>query len=176
MRSRSGSAASKLASDPELQVRRPADEPVIGFGAFALVDNLTLLYSRRYLHELARSEAQRAAVQGRPFAVVLAELTDLDRINREDGYAAGDDAIRAVARAAEKLAADAGGTACRCSGRRVAVLFSGADEEAGEALARELERELGGDPRIVTKIAAWQPDDDGDDVIDRARQRLVAEA
>jgi HD-GYP domain-containing protein (c-di-GMP phosphodiesterase class II) len=73
--------------DPELEVRR--DEPVLGYGPLAIIDNLTLLYTRRYLHEAARAEAQRAEVQGSPFGVVLVELAGIAEVNRPEATRPG---------------------------------------------------------------------------------------
>src|SRR5215210_5791033 len=83
--------------DSELEVRREAGEPVLGQGPLAAIDNLTMLYTRRHLHEVANAEAQRAVVQGRTFGVVLVELTGLSEVNRLKGYAAGDEEIRGAA-------------------------------------------------------------------------------
>ena len=91
----------------------------------ALTDNLTLLYSRRYLHEAADAEAHRAAVQDRPFSVLLIELTDISQVNGTDGYASGDQAIQRVASAVQRVGLRCGGTACRYSGRRIALLVGG---------------------------------------------------
>src|SRR3712207_274617 len=91
--------AAALAHDPELQVQRDHDSPVLGQGPLAVTDNLTLLYSHRYFHEVAGKEAERARVQGDGFGIVLIEPSDIAQINRTDGYAAGDEAIRAVATA-----------------------------------------------------------------------------
>jgi len=44
-------------------MHRDGDEPLLGSGSLAIVDNLTLLYSHRYLHEVAHAAADRAAVQ-----------------------------------------------------------------------------------------------------------------
>ena len=60
----SSSIAAAL-NEPEVAVRRDGDEPLLGHGPVALTDNLTLLYSHRYLHETAAAEAERAAVQAR---------------------------------------------------------------------------------------------------------------
>ena len=46
-----------------MQVRREAGEPVLGQGPLAAIDNLTMLYTRRHLHEVANAEAQRAAAR-----------------------------------------------------------------------------------------------------------------
>ena len=57
--------------DAELQVHRAGDEPVLGAGALALTDSLTLLYSHRHLHEAAAAEAERARLQSDSFVIVL---------------------------------------------------------------------------------------------------------
>jgi HD-GYP domain-containing protein (c-di-GMP phosphodiesterase class II) len=94
--------------DPELEVRREAGEPVLGQGPLAVIDNLTMLYTRRLLHEVSNAEAQRAMVQDRTFGVVLVELTGLSEVNRLRGYAAGDEEIRTAARTLQEIAAQGG--------------------------------------------------------------------
>ncbi len=160
-------------ADPELASSRDGHESLLGFGAFSAVDNLTLLYSHRYLHEVAHAEAQRAVVQGRPFAVVVVELTDLARINRERGYAAGDEEIRAVAAAVQKVAARCGGTAARESGRRMCLLVPGAHERIAERLADEITSELGDGHSVRVRVAAWHDGDAGEDVVARAKLALA---
>jgi HD-GYP domain-containing protein (c-di-GMP phosphodiesterase class II) len=158
-------------SDPELDIRRADDDPILGATSFALTDNLTLLYSRRYLHEAANAEAHRAAVQGRLFCFVLVELDEIARTNAEDGYAAGDEAIRRVARAVQRAAVRCGGAACRYSGRRLALVAVG-DEAAAEECAGEVRSELGDGPSVRVVTAVWRPSESGDDVIGRARAAL----
>ncbi len=163
---------SQAMSDPELQVRRSGDEPVLGFGSYAITDNMTLLYSHRYFHEIARSETERAKVQGTPFAVVLASLDEIDSINRSDGYAAGDDAIKGVAQAVQRVAVRVGGTACRHSGRRIGLIVPRADLHPGKRVAEEVAAELRGGPAVRVTSETWRPGDDADDVIARARGAL----
>ena len=156
--------------DPELETRRAAGEPVLGFGAFDLVDSLTLLYRFRHFHEVARAEARRAELQGVPFAVAVVELTGLPQVNRDEGYAAGDDAIRFAATAMHRVAGRRGGTAARLSGARLAVLVRGLDADAADGLEDELAAELA-DARggVRIGVAAWQAGDSGEDVVNRAR-------
>jgi HD-GYP domain-containing protein (c-di-GMP phosphodiesterase class II) len=158
--------------DPEIAERIDEDEPLLGYGAFAVTDNLTLLYCHRYFHEAAHAEAQRAAVQDEGFAVVLVEVSDISEINRRDGYAAGDDAIRRVARAVQRAAVRCGGTAARYSGRRLALIAPRADEALAERLAAEIGADLGEGLDVTCAVAAWQPGEDGEDVVARARLRL----
>jgi diguanylate cyclase (GGDEF)-like protein len=161
-----------LAADPELQVRRDDNEPLLGHGPLAVTDNLTLLYSHRYFHEFASKEAERAHVQDDSFGIVLVEPTDIAGINARDGYAAGDDAIRAIASAVQRVAVRVGGTACRHSGKRIGLIAPGADEAQVNRLASEIAAELGDSPRVECGEAAWRADESGEDVIARARLAL----
>ena len=161
-------------ADPELDVRRDDDDPILGVGAFSLTDNLTLLYSRRYLHDVAAAEAHRAEVQGRPFAVILLELTDVARVNATDGYAAGDQLIHRVAQAVQRAGVRCGGTGCRYSGRRIALIAPG-DEQAADQCASEIMAALG-DGGVRVGMAVWRSGESGDDVIARARAGLAQPA
>ncbi len=154
--------------DPELQARRKEGEPVLGYGSLALTDNLTMLYTRRYLHETAWAEARRSEARGRPFGVVLTELTEIGKTNSREGYAAGDEEIRAAARGVQRVAARAGGTACRHGGRRLALVAPNADERQTRRLAAEVAEELAGGPPVRFGSAAWRPGDDGESVVVRA--------
>ena len=154
--------------DPELESRRDDDLPLVGLRPFAATDSLTLLYSHRYFQDLVRTQAERAALQGSPFAVVVTELSDLDRINASDGYASGDRALRTAAQAVERVAAEYGGTACRYSGRRLAVVVPGANAGDADAVAAAVEQAIGSDVKVRVGAAAWQPGERDDDVVKRA--------
>ena len=161
-------------ADPEIEARWDDGDPILGAASFAMTDNLTLLYSHRYLHEAAEAEARRAAVQDRVFSVVMIELTDIAQINREQGYGAGDDAIRATAQAVQRAAVRCGGTACRDGGRRLAILSPG-DERTAEECASDVTSELTAGPSVRVAVAAWRPGDSGADVVERARAALAVE-
>jgi diguanylate cyclase (GGDEF)-like protein len=164
--------AAALAADPELRVRRDNGEPLLGHGPLAVTDNLTLLYTHRYFHEVAAKEAERAHVQNDSFGVVLVEPVDIGHINRTEGYAAGDEAIRAVATAVQRVAVRVGGTACRHGGARIGLIAPRADEPQVERLASEIAAELGDTPKVECGEAAWRSGESGDDVIARARLAL----
>jgi diguanylate cyclase (GGDEF)-like protein len=166
------SSGSDALEDPELGVWRDGNEPVLGYGTLAIVDNLTMLHTHRHFHEIAAAEAQRATVQGRGFAVILVELSEIATLNRQEGYAAGDRAIQEVARAVQQAAARCGGTACRYGGRRLGITAPEADELIAERLAAELKADLSKGQVVRTAVAAWEPGDAGDDVIGRAYVRL----
>ena len=162
-------ALSTALADPEVAGRLEEGERVLGARAVSTLDALPLLYSHRHLHESAAAEAARAQVQGRPFAVVIACLPGLEAVNRNEGYAAGDAALRQLAEAVVRVAAGCGGTAARESGSRIALLVPGIDLGTAEQLASRLTGSDGVGP-IEVHAAAWQQGDSGDDVIARARQ------
>lgn len=160
-------------ADAQLEARRSEDEGVLGAGTAALTDSLTLLYSHRYFHEAAASQAERAELQGSGFSVVLAELTGLGELNREYGYARGDDALRACARALSHLAVRYGAVACRTSGRRLALLVEAMDTAAASALCVELQAALLPLAAVRVGAATWYLGLTGDAVVDQARENLV---
>jgi diguanylate cyclase (GGDEF)-like protein len=159
--------------DPELTLHRGEGEPLLGSGTMAIIDNLTLLYSHRYLHEAASAEAERAKIQSRPFAVVLVGLDGLHALNDQDGHAAGDAAIQACARAVQRAASRCAGTACRYSGDRLALLIPGADLMSGERCASDLMADWPSLLTARTAVAEWSDGESGSDVIGRARAQLA---
>ena len=162
--------------DAELQAHRAEDEPVLGAGAIALTDSLTLLYGHRYLHEAAAAEAERARIQERAFAVVLIHADEVEHVNVTDGYAAGDAHLRLCARAVSRLGVRWGATACREGGLTLALLVPPTRALAPDELEAEARAELGecGQARIA--VETWRPGDTGDAVIARAQVALDATA
>lgn len=160
--------------DPAVRLQLAPGEPVVGYGPVGAVDNLTLLYSHRHLHEVAAELAEQAVVAHIPFSVLLLELTELAEVNDREGFSAGDRSIVEAARAVSRVAARCGGTACRYGGRRLAVLAPATTEEAAAALGRDVELELaGGGPAVRAAAAAWRPGDPATAVIARARMGLA---
>jgi diguanylate cyclase (GGDEF)-like protein len=161
-------------SDPELATRLAEGELLVGRGPLELIDGLTLLYTHRYFHEVVEAEAERAEVQERPFGVILIELAEIERINRESGYAAGDAAIQTVGHIVQGAAVKSGGTAARHGGACFGLLLPHTDAPGTEACRDELERSLANAPATRVVAATWNLGDDGDAVIDRARGVLDA--
>jgi len=169
-----GDGLDSALEDQEIRALRNGNEPVLGYGPVGAVDNLTLLYSFRHMHEATAAAAENAAITRNPFAVVLLELTELAEINARGGFAAGDRVITEAARAMGHAAARARGTACRYGGRRLALLVPDYVLEPASALGRDLEIELQMAAGIThTSAAVWQPGDSGDSVIERARIGLA---
>ncbi|MEA2496450.1 MAG: hypothetical protein QOJ29_4361 [Thermoleophilaceae bacterium] len=160
--------------DPEIVTRRRDGEALLGAGPAGQVDSLTLLYTRRRLHEMAASEADRAAVQGTPFAVIHASIDGLGDRNREDGWASGDEVLRAAARAVDAAATDCGGLACRYDGCSFMVLIPKAGREQAEPIASQLTMTLAENAQAArVGLALWQEGLTGDDVIAAAAAPAV---
>ena len=158
---------------PAVQTRRTRDEPLLGHRSVSSTDHVTLLFSHRYLQEAADTEARRAQRGQRPFAVVMAELPTLSQINRSEGYAAGDHALRELGQVVERALGGMPATAGRFSGRRLAVVLPGTGHKAAGAIAaRVAEGFDDAHPPIRTAVAVWQKDDHGEDVLARARLTL----
>lgn len=64
----------------------------------SLRDDLTNLYNRRALEELATKEVARARRFGHPLSVVLVDIDKFKQINDTFGHQAGDDVLRKVGR------------------------------------------------------------------------------
>jgi HD-GYP domain-containing protein (c-di-GMP phosphodiesterase class II)/GGDEF domain-containing protein len=158
-------------ADPEVDAHRDGG-PLLGSPAFSLVDNLTMLYSRAYLQEVADAHVRRAELTGHPFGIVVAEVAQLEDLNRRDGFAAGDDALRAVAASLRRTELRTNGTACRLAGRRFALIIADSDDAATRAAGEALASELADGPGCRLAAATWQPGDSAVDVVDRARAGL----
>ncbi len=162
-------ALSLVFDDPELGLRAGRDGTMLGASSFAVTDSLTQLYSHRYFHEQVESEARRAAMQERPFAVLMLKFDGLGEINEREGYAAGDAALQRAGKALQRASARAGGTPCRYSGRRLALVIPLVDEEVARQVGVEVCHELGSNGlRPRAGAAGWRPGDAGADVARRA--------
>jgi len=97
---RRGNADRKLArlSEANARLRRQLAERA-SFWRIAHQDPLTGVWSRRYADVRLAEEMERAArIPGYRFSVLVADVDDLKGINDSRGHAAGDQALRWVAR------------------------------------------------------------------------------
>lgn len=60
----------------------------------ALEDRLTGVANRRYFDERLARECEQAAQHGRPLSLLFIDLDDFGAINRQHGYACGDDVLQ----------------------------------------------------------------------------------
>jgi diguanylate cyclase (GGDEF)-like protein len=157
--------------------RREAAEldsiPLLGAGVGALTDNLTLLSSHRAFRDAVNRAASTAEMTGVPFTVLLVRLLDLKRVNRRDGYAAGDDLLQTCARALDRLAVRVGATAGRDGGARLALLAPKTDERGARDLPAQVTGEMGAARAVRVTTAVWRPGDTGEALVRRALRRLA---
>ena len=157
--------------------RREAAEldsiPLLGAGVGALTDNLTLLASHRAFRDAVNGAASTAQMTGVPFTVLLVRLLDLKRVNRRDGYAAGDDLLQTCARALDRLAVRVGATAGRDGGARLALLAPKTDERGARELTAQVTAEMGAARAVRVTTAVWRSGDTGEALVRRALRRLA---
>jgi diguanylate cyclase (GGDEF)-like protein len=101
-------------------------------------DTLSGLFNRRFFHERLGVEIDIATRYGEQLAVIVADIDDFDAVNNLHGHPAGDDLLRAVARAIRSVCRDSD-TVCRVGGDEFGVILP---ETAGlAALEKCLEME-----------------------------------
>ena len=115
-------------------------------GYAALRDPLTDLLNRRGFDEVFDIELERSRRAGASLSVVSADIDRFKRVNDELGHAAGDAALRWIARIM-RLAKRRFDTAARVGGEEFVLLVPDSDEHGAYMLAErirsDVERELG---------------------------------
>jgi diguanylate cyclase (GGDEF)-like protein len=107
--------------------------------ADATRDALTGLVNRRHFDARLDASWRSAGVSGKPLTVMLIDVDHFKAFNDGYGHQAGDEALRAVARALGSEAGNAGLVA-RYGGEEMAFLAAGLSEHEAEALAGRLRR------------------------------------
>jgi diguanylate cyclase len=119
-------------------------------------DSLTGLLNRRSFDEALERQLAYTRRYGKGGAVLIIDLDRFKQINDELGHAAGDEALRHVARIldtnlrqTDTVAHDADGVLARLGGDEFAVLLPEADEAGAEAAALRLVEALAASPLTV---------------------------
>jgi diguanylate cyclase (GGDEF)-like protein len=146
----------------------------------SMVDELRVLAERDVLTGLPNTRAFEAAItrrlaSGRPFAILLADMDALKDFNREEGFAAGNDALRRLADSiANALGPD--DDVARVGSDEFAILASVQGSEAAGRVAARLERVLADERSKATLGWAAYPQE-GDNALAlyrAASERLYA--
>ncbi len=103
----------------------------------ATTDPLTGLYNRRHFDETLARELTRGLRARRPLSLLMADVDHFKAYNDRYGHAAGDQALRDVARILEHEARQ-GDTACRFGGEEFAVILPETDEVGALTFARRV--------------------------------------
>ena len=101
---------------------------------FANTDNLTSLYNHRGFQEVLANELTRAKETNTPLSVVMFDVNNISKINRELGHAKGDEVIKTIA---EKIKQNirANDSAGRYGGDEIAVIMPNTDTKDAKYLA-----------------------------------------
>jgi len=147
----------------------------------ATTDPLTRLPNRATFEDRLRAEVERARREGRPLALVLADVDHFKRINDERGHPAGDEVLREVGRRLQ-AAVRAGDLVARVGGEEFAALLPGADlaaaSEVGERMGAQLRSAPvpipGGSVAVTAScgVTTLEPHDDELSFVSRADVRL----
>jgi len=103
-----------------------------------LTDPLTGLANRRHFDQTLASEWDRAAREKHSLAVLMIDIDHFKAFNDTRGHAAGDDCLRAVARALHEHCGRPGDTVCRWGGEEFAVILPGTDLPGAAHVSDEL--------------------------------------
>ncbi|MFB8830416.1 GGDEF domain-containing protein [Azotobacter sp. CWF10] len=140
-------------------------------GRFSYEDALTGLKNRRFLDELLAREIRLAQHQQTPLSVILCDIDHFKRFNDTHGHAAGDEALRVVARQLGGLFRQTD-IACRYGGEEFVIVMPAASLEACRQRAEALRRAVAAAPfhfegralgpiTLSAGVACW-PDSVGD--------------
>lgn len=103
----------------------------------AFLDNLTGLYSHRHFQEVLSNEIKNAKEKNTPVSVILFDINNISKINKEYGHAKGDEVIKTVA---EKIANNIKqqDSAGRYGGDEIAIVLPNMASEEAKYLAEYL--------------------------------------
>ena len=100
-------------------------------------DALTLLYNHRGFQEILSNEIKRAETNKQQLSVIMMDINNITKINREQGHAKGDEVIKLVAEKVRQNARE-GDIAGRYGGDEIAVILPNSSSEQAKYIAEYL--------------------------------------
>ncbi len=105
-------------------------------------DGLTDLFNRRYLDNMLERELARCARDSKPLALIMVDIDHFKKYNDCYGHQAGDECLKAVARALQGSAKRAGDLAARYGGEEFSLVLPCADEADALRMAEALRQKV----------------------------------
>ncbi len=100
-------------------------------------DSLTLLYNHRCFQELLADEISRSATSKQNLSVIMLDICNITKINRDMGHAKGDEVIKLVAENIRKNVRE-GDIAARYGGDELAIILPNTSVEQAKYVAEYL--------------------------------------
>ncbi len=128
----------------------------------AVTDSLTGLYNRHKLQDSIDTEVERAKRYNRPLSIIMIDMDKLKVINDTSGHAAGDEALKLVAKSIQRSIrkVDMG---TRFGGDEFIVLLPEADCEEAAAVAKRIRDAIlevefeAGKLSVSMGVVQWHP-------------------
>jgi diguanylate cyclase (GGDEF)-like protein len=144
----------------------------------ATTDSLTGALNRRRFFELAAAEISRAERYDKPIAVATVDADHFKRLNDEHGHVVGDEALRTIARVAQRELRRVD-VLCRYGGEEFMALFPETTATAAAVVAERLRGAIATEPvplpeggslhvTVSIGVVAWRRGDPLDGVLRRA--------
>ncbi len=105
-------------------------------------DGLTKIYNRIYFNSVYPGMLKKAKETGSPISVLMADIDHFKNVNDTYGHIAGDQAIRAVAKADWDIAKKYGGMAVRFGGEEFLLILADTPLEKATEIAKELHEKI----------------------------------
>ncbi len=104
---------------------------------YANTDNLTLLYNHRGFQEILSNEISRAEINKQQLSIVMMDICNITKINRELGHAKGDEVIKLVAEKVRQNIRE-GDVAGRYGGDEIAIILPNTSDSQAKYIAEYL--------------------------------------
>jgi diguanylate cyclase (GGDEF)-like protein len=110
--------------------------------AASMIDAVTNVFTRGFLHDLLQGEISRAERTNRPLALLMCDLDDFKQVNDRYGHLMGDYVLSQVA-AILKAAVRGSDYVVRYGGDEFLVVLPETDEQGGETVRQRIRRRVG---------------------------------
>jgi len=105
--------------------------------SYTNTDALTLLYNHRGFQDLLSNEIQRAQTNKQQMSVIMMDINNITKINRELGHAKGDEVIKLVAEKVRQNVRE-GDIAARYGGDEIAIILPNTSSNQAKYVAEYL--------------------------------------